>query len=340
MTEQVKQILNYLKQQQTEKGEFKSQCYLPTAEQPVWYYSGPSPFLTGNVVYCLSEIGDDQAQAMALHGCHFLKSLIEDYGLLRYWEDNSPIMEYNVPCDADDTSLTSYLLQRHNVSFPDNKERLLANRAPDGMFYTWFLPRANNILTPGYLMFALRELIKTRAIFLPNPKIPNNEPISSIYDREAAVDANVLLYLGLNEHTRSTMDKLIRDTQQETYSLQYYDKPCFVHYHLSRAYRNGIEELAVVKDKVYDYCSKISFSHEPREDYLEYVFNALCLQNFGLTDNDLYRQYADHLLNDPMHQTGWKAFKYWTSKQRSWWAGSPEMTAALYAEALHKHENL
>ncbi|HIA11992.1 MAG TPA: hypothetical protein EYN69_07975 [Flavobacteriales bacterium] len=68
------------------------------------------------------------------------------------------------------------------------------------------------------------------------------------------------------------------------------------------------------------------------------MINAITLLNFNLADHATCAELSEDIKHDSMHEDQWIAFKYWTSKQRSWWAGSPEMTAALHAEVLNKYK--
>lgn len=331
----IESILGYLSECQTAEGEFRSQCYLPTAEQPQWYYSGPSPFLTANIAWCLHRIEHPQARLLLNRALDFLSSLQEKFGLWRYWEHHSSIMEYNVPNDLDDTCLVSWLLQENGRPVPDNRDLIRRSIRPDGNIDTWFLARRRNFSRFGAWRYLLGELWKTRAIFLPNKNIPNREPISSIHDAEAAVECHALLYLGKAPETARTLQKIIEEGQNGTFALQYYDRPHFVFYHISRLLPQGFSEFEVLRPQID--ADLAHFQSEPKseEDHLGTVMNALTLLNFGWHDHPALPDLLNALAGDEMVQNNaWRPFKYWTSKQRSWWAGSPELTAALYLEAF------
>ena len=335
MAQHLDSILDYLASCQTPEGEFRSQCYLPTAEQPEWYYSGPSPFLTANIAWCLHRNPHPKARTLLDRALDFLGGLQEKYGLWRYWEHNSPIMEYNVPNDVDDTCLVSWLLQENGRTVPDNRDLIRRNIRPDGNIDTWFLPRKRNLGRFGAWGYLLGELWKTRAIFLPNKNIPNREPISSIHDAEAAVECHALLYLGKTPETTRTLGKIISEAQNEAFSLQYYDRPEFVFYHISRLLPQGFGELEVLRPDLDRLVGQTDDTSEGGENHLHVVMNALSLLNFGWKDHPELPRLMNFLERDSMLENqSWRAHKYWTSKQRSWWAGSPELTAALYLEAF------
>ncbi|MEM0997243.1 MAG: hypothetical protein AAGN35_09200 [Bacteroidota bacterium] len=331
----IENILAYLVECQTPEGEFRSQCYLPGAEEPQWYYSGPSPFLTANIAWCLHCVDHPQAQKLLLRALDFLDSRQERFGLWRYWEHHSPIMEYNVPCDIDDTCLVSWLLAKYGRKVPDNRDLIQRNFRPDGNIDTWFLPRWRNLARWRAWWYLLGELWTTRAIFLPNRKIPEPEPISRTRDAEAAVECHALLYLGQNATTQPTVSKLLREAAEARFQLQYYDRPHFVYYHLSRLIPEGFSEFQAVKPAFVTYVdSVLNANVRGGEDHLQWVMCALTMGNFGWWDDPRTLALLTGLAEDPMLKHGWRAYKYWTSKQRSWWAGSPELTAALYLEGF------
>jgi len=298
----------------------------------------PIPF--SHCLYCIQDIDNPKVKPMIQIGCEFLLSLMGTGGLWKYWEDNNGIMEYNVPFDVDDTCLVSYLLQKNGFDIPDNEKIIYANLDSDANFNTWILPRGKNLKYPGKLPLLINELSKSRRIFQANEKIPNNEPISNYWDHEPAVSAHALLYLGETEASAPSVDKIIGDVLNGRMNLQYYDSPFYSFHHISRCFKNGLTRFEEIKDKVLVEISNADYSLIPDENYLHKVINAVTLFNFDLTDNSAYKNLTDTITNDQMHNEGWKPFKYWTSKQHSWWAGSPEMTAALYAETLsHFNKN-
>lgn len=332
-------ILTYLESAQSDNGEFRSQCYLPTAEQPQWYYSGPSPFLTSNILYSIQEIPGEQAARIRKKGLAFLQSLQEKFGLWRYWEHNSPIMEYNVPNDLDDTCLVSWLLQKNGLPVPDNKALVKAQIRPDGDIYTWFLPRTVHLRHLGALPYLWKERQLSRPVFAPNDKIPNREPISDRKDREGGVESHALLYLGRIPETENTFKKLLREIAAGTTALQYYDFPAAVHYHFSRLSGEGWTGFEPVREAILSEAGQAPFSYDFHPDHLRHVMSALSMLNLNWLEAPVLQKLMAFLEQDPMLQNGWKPYKYWTSKQRSWWAGSPELTASLYLEAFYKNHN-
>ncbi|HIA11991.1 MAG TPA: hypothetical protein EYN69_07970 [Flavobacteriales bacterium] len=223
LADTVSTIINYLSGSQSDTGEFKSQCFLPGAPEKGWYYTGVSPFLTANILYCIQDIEHPKVNEITEKGCAFLLSLMGPGGLWKYWEDNNGIMEYNVPYDVDDTCLVSCLLKKNGYTFPNNQQIILANLDRDHNFNTWLLPRVKNLRYPDKFLLLFNQYIKSIRIFRPNRKIPNKEPISNYWDNEAAVSAHALLFLGENEATIPAIDKIIADVLNGKMNLQYYD---------------------------------------------------------------------------------------------------------------------
>ena len=337
MNLKIDEIISFLYNNQEKNGEFKSFCYLPYADKPTWYYTGPSPFVTANILYCLQHNQSEISKKIIEKGIKFLLNKKEKFNLWRYWQHNSPIMEYNVPNDLDDTCLSSFVIEKNTNININNKNTILENKNKNASFNTWFLPRFIHLKNPSKFYYFTKELILTRKVFLPNKKIPNNENISSINDNESTVDATVLLYMHKYFKPKKTIELIKNEIINNKLRLQYYDQNCFAYYHLSRVYYETNFYIDDIKNAILKNIDKIKLSYNYDENYLTLIISLLTLINFNWVNNEIYFKLKKHLLADNMLlNQEWKPFKYWTSKQRSWWAGSKELTAALYLEALLK----
>jgi len=327
--------LSFLKNKQEETGEFRSLCCLPDNEPKGWNYSGDSPFVTANILFCLRNIQHPDSLGIRKKGLIYLNSLRERFGLWRYWKHNNGIMEYNVPADVDDTALMAFLLERSGVDVTETLGLISANVSHKNRYYTWFLPRYQFLRSPRVFLWLWYELYKTAIVFLPNPKIPKYEPISSPWDSEQGVGAHAIMALG-DRAIGSTIARMVKDIQQNDLSLQYYDHQLFVYHHISRAFSQGILGFSVLKENFLKGILQYGINeNENDEFYLLNVLNYITLKNYGLHDCAIGQELHRFLKNDSMIVSeNWRPYKYWTSKQRSWWAGSPELTAALYLEML------
>ncbi len=325
-------ILQFLINQQQVNGEFKSLCFLTQQPQLGWFYSGASPFLTSNILFSLLELKTKEAKQIIKKGTDFLISQKNSIGLWRYWNHNNGIMEHNVPCDLDDTCLVSFILEKESITALNNKKYIYANRNEKGQFNTWFVPQLKLIKFPLYYYWLKQDFKYAKGVFFPE-----HEPLCDLEDNEPAVAAHALLYLGENKQTQKAIEAIIENVKDQNCRLEYYDNLAVVYYHLSRAYKYGVKGFALIKHKIQKDLEEINYQKLGVDNYLQKVFAVLTLQNFNLTQSVIYEQLMHELIEDEMHKNGWKTYKYWTTKQRGFLAGSQELTAALYLEALQKH---
>lgn len=328
---EVNKLISKLKSAQEKSGEFKSFCYLPEAPTPQWYYSGDSPFVTANILFSIRNIQNSEINDVIQDGLRYLDNVQEKNGLWRYWRHNNGIMEYNVPCDIDDTSLVSFLKKKFSKVDELTEELLLNNRNLKGQFYTWFRPTFRHLTKPAIFAYIVIDMVKSLRVFLPNKKIKDNEPISSLSDREPAVIAHLLMFLGKRKETEKAIDELVTSIQTNTIDLEYYDHRFYVYHHVSRAYSEGVNDFELVKEKIIDEIIKAEQFKKEDDFELLNLLNLITLQNFGFTRFDLISEKVDTVLN---HFDYLKPYKYWTSKQRSWFAGSEFLTLALFIEFI------
>jgi len=136
----IQDLILELKKSQKATGEFNSFCFLPQSEDPNWYYTGDSPFVTANILFALRNIQDASAENVIANGLTYLNSIEEKFGLYRYWKHNNGIMEYNVPCDLDDTALVYFLKKKFGRVDINIEKLILNNQSVNGEFYTWLRP--------------------------------------------------------------------------------------------------------------------------------------------------------------------------------------------------------
>ena len=178
----------------------------------------------------------------------------------------------------------------------------------------------------------IKDLGKSLKVFLPNKKIKNKEAISSLNDSEQAVVSHVLLALGERKETSDAFNRLITNVLNNELKLEYYDSKFYIYHHISRAYNEGQLKFETVKEKVINDILNSKIFEKGSEFELINLLNLITLQNFNFSDYSLISDKILNLLQDFDYR---KPYKYWTSKQRSWWAGSEQLTLALYIEFLY-----
>ncbi|HEX3111079.1 MAG TPA: hypothetical protein VHU41_18400 [Thermoanaerobaculia bacterium] len=147
----------------------------------------------------------------------FLVREMEPDGLWRYPSSEHPGHDY-IPLDVDDTSIASAALLAAGRQIPDNRRLLLANRNRQGLFRTWMVrwwphPRKT------YRFFA--------------------DSTAEVGDVDAAINANVVVYLGDREETRPAIAHMLAvlRANDEMKSTKWYEGRFTVWYFFSHALR-------------------------------------------------------------------------------------------------------
>ncbi len=315
-------ILQYLAKQQRPDGSFDSfESYPP--EHPLghknWFFTDPSPFIHANILCALQDIPDPLARSIIRKGCQFIQQQQEWRGLWRFWHHGGTT--HNVPIDLDDTALCSYILTRNGFRV-HNQRYLLANIDSQGYFLTWLLPHRRLWLYPKLYRFLRRDVRQLRAILA--------SPMLSAMDKEPAVAANVLLYLGETSKTKRCIQQILQQLKHPGEApLQYYDDPLVIFYHVSRAYRNGVLSFRAAGAAFEQYCDEMP---TPTNVFKQAML-ATTLLNFEHPDPSRLEPLIQTIKETATSQA-MESYIYFVSKDRNFRAGSPELTAALCAEAL------
>lgn len=324
MQELINAILQYLATQQGTDGEFKSLESYPQ-EHPFghkgWFYTDPSPFIHANILCALQEIDHQLAQIIIKKGCQFIQQQQEGRGFWRFWRHGGKT--HNVPIDLDDTALCSYILTKNHIQVT-NKNHIISNQDQTGYFYTWVLPRRPLLKYPALYYFLYKD-VKNLQLILASPML-------AVADQEPAVAANVILYLGDTSATKACIQQILQQLEHPSEApLQYYDDPLVIFYHVSRAYYNGVKGFAPAITLFKNYLQTMSAPENP----LKQAILAITLLNFKLyKEPDLHINIKN--IAEIAQRQQWESYIYFVSKDRNFRAGSPELTAALCAEALAK----
>jgi hypothetical protein len=235
--------LEFLRRSQLPSGEFK--VYMspdPNLERDCVHDS--SPFPAALIAYALGFADPAAAGDILDKVLRFLLSEMEGPGLWRYWSKRHP-GHWNIPPDLDDTACISYVLRRHRVPFPPNLKLMLANRSPEGLFYTWVTARWPLPLVPSYWRVVLsqwRHPLRLRAFWKLEP---------TRHDIDGVVNANALFYVGEVPETKPVVDYLLdvlRRGEEERCDRWYANRFMF-YYTLSRNFRAGITAFEAVRDE-------------------------------------------------------------------------------------------
>lgn len=259
---------------------------------------------------------------MTVRALRFLRAEMEGPGVWRYWSSRNEAHEA-LPPDVDDACCISYLLRKHQIEFPDNRNYVLANRNREGLFYTWMVTRAG---TPKRIASALTPLVKPGAYALWS--------IAGFLDNvDLAVNANVLLYLGECAETRATIGYLI-DAVRGKHAQEgvgFYPEALTFYYLLSRAYANGVHALGEIQDLVREHVMEIQNRKGSFGNELATALGICTLLNFGQQPAELQKA-VNALLAMQRENGSWRRISAFLGPAPYY--GSEELTTALCIQAL------
>ncbi len=319
--------LDYLEQQQQEDGSFRSLESYPTGHplaEKGWMEHDPSPFIHANVLLSLRNIDHPKASAIIRRGLPFLTSLKEGPGFWRFWPHGG--RTHNVPLDMDDTALCSFLLREYGQGV-DNEAFLLKNTDSKGYFKTWIFPGSFSFKNLQINRFLKRDLSNLQMIL--------KSDMLAMEDKEPAVAANVLLYLGQHAKAQHCIRQLIEELKTlEDLPLQYYSNPLVAFYHASRAYAYGINALEPLADIFYQHYQKRHLIYP--ETLFQQALTILTFYQFNLLEAMKRLDFIPAFLDELPIDQSWQPDIYFVSKDRNFRAGSAELTAAICLEAFEK----
>lgn len=325
--------LEFLYEHQLPNGEFMS-YYAPDDKMNEWCVPDSIVFFTALISGSLLELRNHEKVNTILNSSsNFLKYQMMRGGVWNYFTKWNPLFSYT-PADADDTVCISYVLKALNFDFVNNRESILSNRNSKGLFYTWFIIRPMLKFKKEFLWIMIRELKRPFKSLLFWAKHQGGRK-----DIDAAVNANVLFYLGLNENTQPVVSHLIDiiNNSKELECDKWYKNPITLYYFISRNYKT-VYELNKIKDqvisRVYNYYNQDgSFGSSA----LETALAISTLINFEYIDQRLDRA-ASYLVTKQQSSGCWdrNIFSYsGPSKVVGW--GSEELTTGYCIEALNKY---
>lgn len=204
---------------------FLESAQLPSGEIPI--ETSPTPEMSGDrvrdpVVFAAALAAralsvTPSAAGVRSQALDFLLREMEPDGLWRYPSAEHPGHDW-IPLDVDDTSIASAALLSAGRRIPDNRAALLANRNRRGLFKTWIVrwwphPR------------------KTWRFF--------RDSTAKVGDVDAAINANVVAYLGSCEETRPAIEHMLAVLRAngEMMSTKWYQSRFTIWYFFSHALR-------------------------------------------------------------------------------------------------------
>jgi hypothetical protein len=236
---EIERGLAFLAEQQLPAGNFD----VLISEDPADVTGGESeitPFATALIVHCLGFSTSPVAHRMIARALAFLRGAMEPGGVWRYWTAEDP-KRWSILPDADDTACAAQVLASNGIPVAGVRSVLLANRAPDGRFYTWITLRGRRLpRSVAFLRVALRECREPRRWrrFWTGPPSPR--------DIDDVVNANVVFCLGEGPGTARAIAHLAAVLQAggDAAEDRWYPGPFVFHYMAARCFAGGVEGLA------------------------------------------------------------------------------------------------
>ena len=182
--------LEWMVRSQSDLGELTSVASPLDGSEPVWV-PDTLKFITALGAVALDEIGDPRATLVVDRAVTFLRSERESCAQWRYWSQENPQYDFTPP-DADDTACASLGVATRRDRTRSNVALLLANRDPEGRFYTWLVPRSFPLdpCRAWALRDEYRSAVKRRREELWSTTEAESDDVDGV------VNTNVIRYLG------------------------------------------------------------------------------------------------------------------------------------------------
>jgi prenyltransferase beta subunit len=291
----VRRGLRFLYDHQLPCGEFRTYAS-PTIDMRVTRYDS-AIFVTTFVLYSIARIDHPRVTTMTNKAISFLTEEMKSPGLFQYYTSKNTL---SIEYDLDDTACASVALERSHplVIGGYNVEYFMENRNEGDLFYSWVGVEA-----------------------------PAN-------DVDSIVNANVVLYLGDRDETKSACRYLI-DTIKRDYvsdSYRYYFDDMTLYYAVSRAYAHGTSSLSEAREALIEKVLQFSKDDGSFGNELATACAMCSLSNFGYDGVTRLRAAARYLKEQQRADGSWRRIGMYNQPGVCY--GSEELTTALCLEAL------
>ena len=291
----VRRGLRFLHENQLPYGEFRTYAS-PSIDLDVAFFDS-SVFVTTFVLYSIAGVDSPCTTTMTNKATSFLTDEMRGPGLFRYYTSKNI---RSIGFDLDDTACASVVLRRISpfVVRDRNVETFIENRDEAGRFYTWVGDSA-----------------------LEN-------------DVDSVVNANVVLYLGDRDETKSACRYLIDTIRSgcESDSHRYYLDDTTLYYAVSRAYAHGTSSLSGARDAIIERVLLLGKDDGSFGDELATACAVCSLANFGYDGLTRLKDALRYLEGRQRADGSWRRVAMF--QQPGMYYGSEELTTALCLEAL------
>lgn len=324
----IQRALEFLERSQLPSGEFKT-LVATDPDIRLGAKHDPSIFSSVNVATSLLEVPAAGAGRLIDKAAAFLQSEMLAGGLWRFWTKTHP-GSAGMPPDVDDTVCVSDLLRRISREVPDNRRMLLSNRAPNGLFYTWIIPRPRHLFFPEGRKFLAAAMShrKARAVyFRSGPQPPIRDGVDCV------VNCNALLYLGDGIATAAASEWVMQVLQNGSSSEadRWYQSEAALIYSAARCIERGVRSLRVAAGLIGEKACR------PDTNSLSVLEAGLLTCALAIVNPSSARlpALARSVLESQKSDGGWGAHVYYYDsplRALSW--GARELTTGFCVEAL------
>jgi hypothetical protein len=233
--------LRFLQASQQTDGSFLSDWWRVSGAEEVEIRRENSLFQTAFIGSVLSQV--EGAAPIVRRVTQFVEAQREPGCVWRYLTSTHPGTAA-MPPDVDDTALGSLLLREADRPVGTADAVILSNRDRQGRFYTWITVFGAWWREPARVRIFFHRLHQLRHV-VAGFRHDNQR----IRDRDASVNANVVLYLGRCPGTEGAVNYLIDVARRGVSDDRWYDDPFTLWFLISRALRrHGIQDGAVLPD--------------------------------------------------------------------------------------------
>jgi hypothetical protein len=286
-------------------------------------------FVTALTSLALEGVDLPQTTAMRERSAGYLLGEREVAGLWRYWAKAAALHDYTPP-DADDTACCS--LAVGSRAGTANQRILLANRDPQGRFYTWMIPRSE-IRSLSY-RWAIRSERSTTARARRVELWENSEASPS--DVDVTVNANVIRYLGPRLAPVAAVEWVasVVEAGTEVEEDHWYRSRTSLYRSVALSARDGIERFAGLRNLIISRLVEDAASGGFRSD-LELADALRVLRLFDADPEDCL-VLAKMLLQRQLPEGCWeRSICYYGGPQESFGWASEALSTATAIGALH-----
>ena len=291
----IRRGLRFLYDNQLPYGEFRTYAS-PSIDMKRTFFDS-SIFATTFVLYSVARIDCPCVAVMTNRAISFLTEELRGFGLFQYYTSKNA---RSIDFDLDDTACASVALQRSHpfVVGGHNVRYFIKNRNQDGLFYTWVggAAQANDV--------------------------------------DSVVNANVVLYLGDRDETKSACQYLIETviSGYESVSYHYYLDNMILYYAISRAYAHSTSSLSRVREAIIEKVLQSSRDDGSFGNELATACAVCSLVNFEYDGLTSLRDAARYLERQQREDGSWRRVAMFHGS--GVYYGSEELTTALCLEAL------